>query len=835
MSFFSRLMSLQYRRCLQQPLLVIAIVLSLCGFAANYASQFHFDASSDTLIAKNDPVLEYYREFTQRFGESPYLVLTYTPLQGDLLVREHIERIAKLESRLLAVDGVKSVTSILDAPLLNSPPVPLAKLSDGFNTLRNPSTDLQLAAGELTSSPLFRELLISADGRSTLMLITLDDDRALEAARQQRDRPESGQAAGNTREQDARGSLNYERLNEAFKLRRARLIEEVRQIRNEMPNDVQMYLGGVPMIAADMIDYVKSDMQVFGLSTLILIALSLFFFFRRWRWVLIPLGTTAITILLVIGLLGFLKQPATIISSNFISLLSITTISFTIHLIARYQELRLSGFSDNHTDLVYETMKSKLAPCVYTGLTTIAAFGSLLTSEIVPVMDLGWIMCIGIAIAFFVTYSFFASVLVLLPKGKISSTINRKPVVTRLASRLAREYSGLVLGGAVLSLVIGAYGVVNLNLDNRFIDYFRTGTEIHDGMVFIDKNLGGTIPLDIVLSFPPYQPEVATAGAGDNVADDFADDFDTGEIDTFPERYWFTPDKIRVVHQLQAYLDSRPEIGKVISLDNLERVARSYNDGKPLGLVEIVAVLSLIPEAVRHQLIDPYASPATGELRISTRLHEVGPNYSRDELIRDIKRYATDVLKIAPDDIQITGMAVLFNDMLNKLFRSQTSTLVFVILAILIMFALLLKSATLAFVGLFPNILAAVSILGFMGYAGIPLDMMTITISAIVIGIGVDDAIHYLHRFKEEREAGCDVKTAVANCHNSIGNALYFTSVTVVIGFSVLSFSNFVPTIVFGLLAAFAMIAALAANLTVLPGLLVIIYRSTEPAALEEE
>ena len=809
-----------YRHCLRRPVAIITVVLALCGLAVAYAQRFAFDASTDTLIAEHDPELAYFQRVVATFGESPFLVLTYTPTNGQLLVPRHIERLAALERDLLEVPGVAGVTSILDAPLLRSPPVSLTALGTDYKTLRNASVDLRLAEKELTTSPLFKELLISADGRTTVLRIDLSENTELAQARKRRDALSARLDPTRTDEAAyARAVERYNRLYETHKSERAAVIRAVRAVREKYTVDTTLFLGGVPMVASDMIDFVKNDITVFGIAVLLLVIVALYTFFRRLRWVLIPLGTTSVTVLLLVGLLGFLEQPVTAISSNFIALLAIITISFTIHLIVRYMELRHAGFSDDHTELVFETMRSKLAPCVYTALTTIVAFASLLTSDIVPVVDFGWIMCVGILISLLVTYSFFASVLVLLPKGRASTQLGKTPKLTTWFARMAIERSNRLLVVALVAALTAAYGVTQVRLDNRFIEYFRSGTEIREGMTFIDHTLGGTIPLDIIIKFPPFEPVAADPDG----FDDF-DDFGAAE-DPFPSRYWFTPQKLNVLERFDKYLEARPEVGKSVSLTNLEQIARDFNDGEPLDHLQLVGVLSVLPPDIRQRLVDPYASPESGELRIATRIHETGPPFSRQALIDDIYRFASEELELGQDAVRVTGVAVLFTNMINQLVESQMSTLVFVIAATFAMFMLLLRSLRLAVIGLIPNVLAAVMILALMGYAGISLDMMTIMITAIVIGIGVDDAIHYLHRFREEVALGHDARTAVLNSHRSIGSALYFTSLTVVVGFSVLSLSNFIPTISFGVLTAMAMLIALLANLTVLPSLLTKFYK----------
>lgn len=805
-----------YRYCLRPPVAILVVVLLSCGLALPYAQQFAFDASTDTLIAEQDPELAYYERVVETFGEASFLVLTYTPVDGPLLVPHHIEQLQALERDLRGLSGVADVASILDAPLLQSPPVPLTALSTDYKTLRHAAVDLELAEKELTTSPLFKELLISADGQSTVLRIDLEDNTELTDAHKRRDSLRARHLDRAPVIEAADADARYRRLAEAHKAERSAVIRAVRTVREKYTDHATLHLGGVPMVASDMIDFIKNDITMFGFAVLSLLVVALYAFFRRVRWVLIPLGATAITVWLLVGLLGFLEQPVTAISSNFVALVAIITISFTIHLIVRYMELSHNGFSDDHAELVYETMRSKLAPCIYTALTTIVAFASLLTSDIVPVVDFGWIMCIGILVSLLVTYSFFASVLLLLPKGKASTQLGKPPKLTAWFASMAVERPNRSLMAALVVAFTAAYGITQVSLDSRFIEYFRHGTEIREGMTFIDRHLGGTIPMDIVVKFAPFEPAAVEVDGVDEF-DDFAD----SGTDPFPGRYWFTPQKLKVLERLNAYLAARPEVGKSVSLTNLEQIARDFTDGEPLDHLQLIAVLSVLPEDVRQSLIDPYASPESGELRIATRIHETGPEFSRQALIDDIKRFATQELHLDEDAVRVTGVAVLFNNMINQLFDSQMSTLLFVVAAMLTMFFLLLRSLRLAVIGLIPNLLAAATILAVMGYVGSSLDMMTLMIAAIVIGIGVDDAIHYLHRFREEVARGHDVRTAVRNSHRSIGSALYFTTLTIAIGFSVLGLSNFIPTISFGLFTGLAMLLALLANLTVLPSLLI--------------
>lgn len=792
------------------------VIIAFCTLAGYYTKQFTFDASADTLVAESDPDLLYYRKIVEVFGEEDFLYLTYKPIYDELLSKETITRIDTLARQLRQIEGVEKVDTIVDAPLLKSPPIPLSELATGYRTLMSEDVNLKLAHQELTTSPLFKNLLISEDGKTTLIRLKLASNETLLSLIKQRDllRAKSSKSEDD-KKQLKKVENEYRVTKEAFLRDRDRVLDEVREIRDDLKDEATVYLGGITHVASDMIRFVKNDITTFGVTVLGLIVVMLFAFFRRLRWVFIPIATTAITILITVGILGFIRQPATVISSNFVSLLSITTISFTIHLINKYHELIRIYKNAPHEEIIVKTMREKVEPCLYTSLTTIVAFGSLMTSDIIPVIDFGWIMCLGVMVAFFVTYSFFAVALMLIPKGTPSNSLDTTPQLIKILCRFSMHHSEGVFKFTFGLGVLAVIGMSLLSLDSRFIDYFKKGTEINDGLVFIDKNFGGTIPLDIVIKFPPYVAPIQ----------DIEDDFFTDEEDLYPERYWFTPDKIEVLNSFEDYLDTRPEVGKVVSLATLENVARNFNEGKPLGAVELVSTLSLVPEDIRKEMIQPYASPEDGLMRISTRIHETGPIFSRDDLIKDIKEFAVEKLNINEEDVHVTGMTVLFNGMLKKLFSSQTSTLLFVVGATFTMFWILLRSARLAIIGLIPNILAAMVILAFMGFVGIPLDMMTITIAAIIVGIGVDDAIHYLYRFREEFKKTNDANQSVKNTHETIGSALYFTSITVVIGFSVLAFSNFIPTVYFGILTALAMVLALLANLTILPSLLVKFYK----------
>ncbi len=828
-----------FQRLYAYPSVLLALIFVLLIAALAGWPRFSFDASSDTLVVEGDPALAYYREISQRFGGDEFLILTYRPLVGEqanaearreaLFSRASMARIGELQARLADVDGVGSVFSILDAPLLDHPDLSFGEITNELRTLRDDDADLDQAARELTSSPVFADLLVSRDGTTTALRIDLADDPEIEALYDRRAELRGRDTLSSDERAELRRVENaYSQARGPWLAKRDAMIREIRQIRAEYSDEAELHLGGVPMIAADMIEFVRNDVVIFGTGVALMVLLMLSIFFRQLRWVVLPVTTAAVSISLVIGGLGWLNQPVTVVSSNFIALLAIICISFTIHLIVRYRELQANDPEGDHRQRVIDTMDSKFAPCLYTALTTMVAFGSLVSSGIVPVVDFGWMMFVGVAVAFFVVYSYFPALLLLMGPGRTPASLHRNLGFTEALSRLARNHHRPLLGLGAVLVVVAAGGLAQLNLDNRFIDYFKADTEIRQGMIYIDQNLGGTVPFDVIVSFAPYEEEAL----------DEDDDFffaGSGDEDPFPERYWFTPDKISLLNQIQDYLHEQPQVGHVLSLANLEAVGRGFNDGRALDGLQLALILEAMPDEFRRELINPYAAPYHGELRISGRIQESGPIIDRDAFIRGIHEHATNQINLDADRIQVTGMLVLFNDTLQQLFSSQANTLIYVVLATLAMFWILLRSLKLAVLGLLPNLLAAALVIGIMGYAAISLDMMTITVAAISIGIGVDNAIHYLHRFREEYEQRQDARDAVRKGHQTIGRAMYFTSVTIIAGFSLLVFSNFVPTIYFGIFAAMAMGLALLANLTLLPSLLIGAYRSAPVEARAAE
>jgi predicted RND superfamily exporter protein len=805
------------------------IVLVMLGFGFT-VTNFKLDASSDSLVLENDEDLRYYRSVSKAYGSDDFLVITWTP-KTDLLSDESLAGLQGLKDDLLKVDRIEKVISILNVPLFNSPRITLSELSENVRTLQTEGLDKKLAAREFSESPIYSKLLASADGKTTALLALYKrDDKYFDLLETRNDLREKKWDSKLTKAEAAtlkKVSFEFKQYLAEVLDRQAMEVQQVRDILDKYRDRAEIFLGGVPMIATDMIAFIENDLSVFGIAVTGLMIVVMWLFFRSKRWVLLPMLTCAISVWMMVGSLGWLDWRVTVISSNFVSILIIITISLTIHLIVRYGELYAENPDAKQTDLVSDTVRLMFQPCFFTAITTIVAFCSLVVSDIRPVIDFGWIMTLGIFLAFVISFLFFPSFLKMLsPKPSVSAHDITKKMTTGIAL-LALHQKNKILGLFAILAVVSGVGLTKMGVDNRFIDYFKDTTEIYRGMSVIDTQLGGTTPMEILIdadqNFYDYVKMLEAEKDEFEIDDPFAEHDDTQD-----ENYWFHPNKLLQVEKIHDYLESLPEIGKVLSMGTTLKIVRFLNGDEVPEDYDLAVYRKVLPENARKSFLDPYMSKDANQMRITLRIEETDPRLNRGELIEAIKRHLVDNMGIAEDRIRITGMAVMFNNMLLSLYSSQIQTLSLVFVAILIMFIFLFRRVLLAVLAIIPNVFSAAFILGFMGWMDIPLDMMTITIAAITIGIGVDDTIHYIHRYELEFSRDANYWQSLLRCHSSIGRAIYYTSITVTVGFSILTLSNFIPTIYFGLLTGLAMILALLGNLFLLP-LLIYQFRPLGP------
>ena len=822
----STLFAVYERLVLAHPARVLVVMIAVLAFFAWQARYFELDASADSLLLEDDRDLQTLRALQARYASSDLLIVTFAP-GADVFDESPLARLRELRDRLHTAPGVASITSILDVPLLdNVEGVSLAAIADNLRTLDDPETDPARAREELIASPVFGEVIVSADARTTALLLTMKDDKAYRSLLTARNRLLIKRSAQDLDDAErARIGTELERIEPFYQAAKRRVgasrraeIAAIRGVLADFADAGTLHLGGVPMIADDMITFVRNDLVVFGIGVALFLIIVLSVIFREARWVVLPLAGCFYAGLLMIGMLGLVGWQVTVISSNFLALMLILTISMNIHLTVRYRQLHRDSPNLSHRDLVATTVRRMVWPCLYTALTTIIGFGSLVFSGIKPVIDFGWMMSIGLVVTFVTAFTLFPAIVLLLGR---TDTPERTGVgntftwgLTRGFAVVAERHGAAVLAAAGVLLAVCALGISRLTVENSFVDYFSEDTEIYRGLALVDRELGGTTPLEVLLDLDE-----------DRIFDDEPSPKPT-EYDAEAERekagYWFTDFKIERIEEVHDWLASQPEVGKVLSLASLVRVGEKLNDGEPLDSLQLALVYRLAPEELKQSLIRPYIDILRDEARISLRIRDTLPDLQRQELLDRIREGLRDELELGPEDVTVSGLLVLYNNMLQSLFTSQISTLGAVLAGIAVMLLLLFRSVTLAVLGIVPNLLAAGTVLGAMGLLSIPLDFMTITVAAVTIGIAVDNAIHYIYRFREELARSGDYTATLHVCHANIGKALLYTSATIIFGFSILVLSNFLPTIYFGLLTGLAMAIALLAALTLLPKLILL-------------
>lgn len=850
---------------LRRPWVSLALVALVLALSASQLGKIKLDASADSLMLQGDPALDFFREVSAEYGAEDFVLLTWQP-EAPLLSDASLDPLKRMADELRTLPRVSSVVTVWDVPLLESPPVSLSDITSGdpLPSLNDPQVDRAMALEEFTTSPIYAELLASRDGDLTAVQVNLQRDTRYFDLLQQRDALRAKAEAGTM---SAAEEAALEAVEVEFKAHTAQaleqqsqLVQSVRTIADGYRQHARIFVGGVPMITADMVSFVRSDLVLFGTAILGVMLVVLALIFRRVRWTVIPLATCMASVTVMLGLLGWLDWRMTVISSNFVAVLLIISLAIAIHLVVRYRELHAEDPEGDLHDRVLQTVALMAVPCVYTGITTIVAFMSLVVSGIQPVIDFGWMMTVGILVALVLAFIMVPCLIEVWPKGRPFRFRQEGEPLTLHFARATEHFGKTILVATAVVVGLTALGISRLQVENRFIDYFKETTEIYQGMELLDSRLGGTIPLDIIFSGPdaaaplpgldgmqpaaeapadddPFLDEDAAefAAAGEPAADDWGDDFDGGfdefggSEDSFTPSYWFSLEGMRLLDAAHEHVDSQEETGKVLSLSTTFSVVKDLL-GDDIGSVELALVQKSLPADVAELMVDPYFSEDKEQARITVRVKETSEQLRRDAFLSRLHNELVDVTGLAPERIRFTGMLVLYNNVLQSLFQSQILTLGAVFIAIMLMFLLLFRSLSLAFIALAPNIVAAGMVLGVMGLAGIPLDIMTITIAAIVVGIGVDDCIHYVHRFQREFPRDRNYVAAMYRCHGSIGRAMYYTTVTVVIGFSMLTLSNFNPSIYFGLLTVLAMAVAVIGALLLLPRL-ILLMRPLGPEA----
>ncbi len=778
---------------LKNPKIILALLIVAILSFGYYSKDFRLDASSETLLIEGDPDLAYLKEVNERYSSKDFLILTYTPNEG-MITERSINNLLSLKYKIQSLDWVHNVITLLDIPLLNNSDASLQERLENFKTLKDEDVDRDRGFKEILNSPIFRNFVISENGNTSGIIVYIKENKQLENI-------------------EEKSKEEIEKYKDQIKKKNHENILEIRQVIQSYGDVGKIFLGGIPMIADDMMTFIKNDIIVFGLGVLLFIIVTLWLIFKKLIWIIIPISSCLFSVIIMMGLLGVLGWKVTVISSNFIALMLILTMAMNIHMSTRFLQLRKDFPTKNNFEIISLTTNKMFWPIIYTVFTTIFAFLSLIFSEIKPIIDFGWMMTFGLIISFIITFTLLPTLLHFTHIKNFSIKKRQDSKFTTFLGQISLNNKNtiFIITGAVIILSI--IGISKLEVENSFINYFNKNTEIYKGMKLIDEELGGTTPLEVILKFPKQEKREALSED-----DEFEDWNDSEEAND--DKYWFTKDKIDKIASVHNYLDSLPQIGKVLSFSSIIDVATQLNNNKPLGTLEMGVLYSKIPNRIKIEIIDPYLSIENDEARISLRIIDSQENLRRNDLINRINFDLKNKIGLDENEFKLTGVLILFNNLLQSLFKSQILTLGLVMIGIFSMFLILFRNIKLSLIGVVPNFIAALFILGIIGLLEIPLDMMTITIAAITIGIAVDNSIHYIYRFKEEFSKIKDYNKTLKVCHSTVGVAILNTSITIVFGFSILVLSKFVPTIYFGIFTGLAMLLAMISVLTLLPSLI---------------
>lgn len=805
---------------IKKPVLILFFVFAFAITGSIGISNFKLDASSDALVLEGDQALKTYRENEEEFGDSSFLIVTFEP-KNELFSPSSIETLKNLENDIDKIDGVDSVLSLMDAPIFFQPKVGLTEVADNLKDLESEGIDLAEAKNEIINNPIYQDLIISKDGSITAMQIVLKGNNEYNDLIKERyevldvlnsKEPITYNNKINLQNRLIEINKRVSDLNDTESQFNSNLVANIRLILDKYRDEATLYLGGPTMITSDMMDYIRSDLVIFGTAVALIFALMLYIFFGNLWFVIFPISNAFLTTFVTAGFLGYMDWKISVVSSNFIALLLILTISLTVHVLVKINELK-KDYKDYKSALI-DSVDQMFLPCFFAAITTAVAFLSLLLGDLKPVIEFGKMMAFGIGIAFIFTFSFLPSVISLIPEPKTQDFLSLHKITNNILffTKTNVRLIYIVFLGIFIVLLSGTS---KLEVENRFIDYFDKDTEIYQGMLEIDTNLGGTATLDIIIK----EPE--TTNNEDFIDDGIFDDNLFEDDSSSASGYWWNIYSLSQLEEIHDYLDSLPEVGKVLSVASGIKLARLINDGEDLNDLELALLRSVLPEDIRETLLYSYINKDDSVVRISTRVNESATNLNRNDLLKKINYDLQNKFSLKEDQYELTGLAVLYNNMLQSLFQSQIGSLTLVFAVIALMLLLIFKSFKIMLIGLLPNIFVAFSVIGLLGLLGIPLDIMTITVAAISVGMAVDNTIHYIYRYKKEMKVTRSSELALSNAHTTTGRAIFYTAATIAAGFSILALSNFFPTRLFGIFTAIAMLVAFISSLSLLPNLLV--------------
>ena len=557
------------------PKITLFLLILIILFSLFHAKNFNLDASSDALILEGDQDLKYLRQINERYGSKDFLVLTYSPV-SSFEDKETILNLQLLKSKIEKLSWVDSVITVIDVPLLKSTDEGLMERLKNYKTLSHPEIDKKRGFEEILNSPIYKDYVISKDGKTSGIVVYLKKDERLAEYIKVKDKYYNQSLEGNLTKTEKINYENflkeYEEYKNLYNLRNHQNITEIRDVISKYGENAKINLGGIPMIADDMMSYIKSDIVVFGIGVFIFIVFTLWIVFKNIKWVIMPLTGCVTSVIIMIGLLGLIGWKVTVISSNFIALMLILNMAMNIHVTVRFLQLKNEFIQLSNSEAILETAKKMIMPILYTVLTTICAFLSLIFSGIKPIIDFGWMMTLGLIVSISVTFLLLPSLLTLFATKKdVNVKDTEKSKITYALGNFSKKSNILIFGPTILVLILSVVGISKLEVENSFINYFDKETEIYKGMKKIDDELGGTTPLNVIIKFPVKEKK------SEKPENDEFSEWEEEENEENKAKYWFTRDKMDKILKVHDYLDSLPEIGKVLSFGSILIVAEDLN------------------------------------------------------------------------------------------------------------------------------------------------------------------------------------------------------------------------------------------------------------------
>ncbi len=815
-----------YRLLLKYPKHFLIGLFLVTLFFGYYATKLQIDASSETLLLEDDKELAFYRQIQTNFNSPDILVITYTP-KSDMLSFASLNTIKNISKDIEKLELTQSVTTILNAPLLQNSKG--ENSLDKITTLSDPNANKALAKQEFITSGLYKENLVSKDFKTSAIVINMKYDKKYFELLNKRNEfyTLAKKQKLNTVQQKEYNNIKkeFKSYRNLSKEKNHIYINEIRNIIKKYENNAKMHLGGANMITDDMIEFVKYDLEIFGILVFILVVFMLWFIFKELRWVILTLIMSAISLIITAGIISFVGWEISVVSSNFILLQIILTMPLIIHMIIKYMDLVLKYPHWENSKILEFLLKDMGEPAFYVAITNVAGFGSLITSDMVPISDYGWMMSIGAMVYLVVIFIVLPAILMIIGKSKVTF-IDKESKVSYIFAHIVEKHKVFIFTIVIIISGVSLIGAKKLYVENSFINYFKQDTQIYKGMKVLDQNLGGTTPLDIIITFKENNASSGPAKiTSENKSDAQLDDFESEFNATSEEKkYWLTKEKLTKIQKVHDYLESIPQVGKVLSIATTADIVKTLKNGKELDSVDLAYIQNNLSSENKKILIDPYINIEKNQARITTRVIDSDPTLRRDVLIKKINNDLKKILDSKYEDAKVSNLLVLYNNVLQSLFDSQIKTLGWALFTIFIMFLMLFRDIKLSIIALIANTIPIIVLFGIMGYLNISLDIMTITIAAISVGITVDNTIHYIHTFETElKETNGNYIKSLYNSHRSTGIAMYYAAVIVIVGFSILTLSNFMPTVYFGILTVVVMLVAMIGDLLLTPTLLMVI------------